>query len=110
MLYTARAALSSTARDTTGRLPAVSAETGSHLHPLPVGGSIIKHSVKVRAVGCLVVLIYLWFKGTGHPSDLKIHYFPPGVLFIYINCFDTSCRVLEISTVEMSAFSQITWN
>lgn len=57
MLDTARAALSLTARDATGRLPAACAETGSHLHPLPVGGSIVKYSVKERAVGCLVVIV-----------------------------------------------------
>ena len=32
------------------------------------------------------------------------------VLFISLNCFGVSCLVLEISAVEISAFSQIQWD
>ena len=45
------------------------------------------------------------FKGTVH--KIKNTSFLPVVLFITLDSFGVSCRVLEISAVEISAFSNI---
>ena len=48
------------------------------------------------------------FKGKVHPKIKKYTFFPLIiVLFIHHDFFGVSCRVLEMSAVEMSAFSQI---
>ena len=46
-----------------------------------------------------------YIKGTVHPK-IKLHIFPV-VLFICIDSFGVSCLVLEISAIEISAFTQI---
>ena len=48
------------------------------------------------------------FKGKVHPKIKKTHFFVlSSALFIHQDFFGMSCRVLEMSAVEMSAFSQI---
>lgn len=45
-------------------------------------------------------------KGTVHPKiNTTYFFFSPILPFTHLDCFDVSCRVLEISAVEISAFS-----
>ena len=53
-------------------------------------------------------MFYSGFKGTDHPKIKKYRFFIlPVELFVSLDCFGVSCLVLEISAVEISAFSQV---
>ena len=53
------------------------------------------------------IYIYIYMlKGQFTPKSFKLNILLPVVSFIHLNCFGKSCRVLETSAIEMSAFSQ----